>query len=139
MSSSSVDESTVQPETAVSAGKWEPVADDVLAAIRAKIEPTIRKASDDLYGDLLDTVQDYLCENAAFNIKSRIEAADRQALSDRQALHAEKAKSAAMLGALTKIAAGGGDVQQTREGLITTARAAIAKATSPDQPVSVTA
>lgn len=58
---------------------WEDVADDVTSAIEKAVQPLLKRAVDDIYGGLLDTTQDYLKDNLAFNIASRIAAAEREA------------------------------------------------------------
>jgi hypothetical protein len=63
---------------------WEDVADDVTGAIEKAVQPLLKKAVDDIYGGLLDATQDYLKDNLAFNIASRIATAEREAASSRQ-------------------------------------------------------
>lgn len=63
---------------------WEDVSADVCGAIQAAVQPLLKKAVDDIYGGLLDTTQDYLTENLAFNIASRIDTAEREARRDRE-------------------------------------------------------
>ena len=63
---------------------WEDVADDVTGAIEKAVQPLLKKAVDDIYGGLLDATQDYLKDNLAFNIASRIDAAEREAAAARQ-------------------------------------------------------
>lgn len=65
---------------------WEDVSADVCSAIQAAVQPLLKKAVDDIYGGLLDTTQDYLTENLAFNIASRIDTAEREARNTRYAL-----------------------------------------------------
>ncbi len=65
---------------------WEDVASDVTDAIEKAVQPLIKKAVDDIYGGLLDTTQDYLKDNLAFNIASRIGVAEREASDARQKL-----------------------------------------------------
>lgn len=79
---------------------WEDVADDVTGAIEKAVQPLLKKAVDDIYCGLLDATQGYLRDNVAFNIASRIDCAERQALSDRQDLARERKKTAALLAAL---------------------------------------
>lgn len=66
---------------------WEDVADDVTGAIEKAVQPLLKKAVDDIYGGLLDATQDYLKDNLAFNIASRISTAEREAAQDRQCFH----------------------------------------------------
>ncbi len=63
---------------------WEDVSADVCGAIQAAVQPLLKKAVDDIYGGLLDTTQDYLTVNLAFNIASRINTAEREARSARE-------------------------------------------------------
>lgn len=63
---------------------WEDVADDVTGAIEKAVQPLLKKAVDDIYGGLLDATQDYLKDNLAFNIASRIDCAERSAANARQ-------------------------------------------------------
>lgn len=63
---------------------WEDVASDVTDAIEKAVQPLIKKAVDDIYGGLLNTTQDYLKDNLAFNIASRIDVAEREASSARR-------------------------------------------------------
>jgi hypothetical protein len=65
---------------------WEDVADDVTGAIEKAVQPLLKKAVDDIYGGLLDATQDYLKDNLAFNIASRIGAAEREAATARRNL-----------------------------------------------------
>ena len=65
---------------------WEDVADDVTGAIEKAVQPLLKKAVDDIYSGLLDATQDYLKDNLAFNIASRIGTAEREAMSARSAL-----------------------------------------------------
>lgn len=63
---------------------WEDHAKAAMAAIEPAIQPRLRKAADDVYADLLYTVQDYLLDNVLHNVRSQIAAADRQANIDRK-------------------------------------------------------
>lgn len=89
--------------TASSALDWEPVAQAVCEAASKALEPKVRKVADDLYDAMLSSVQDYLTENVEFNIGSRIEAAQRQAHSDRMALKALQTSHDELLEALTAL------------------------------------
>lgn len=62
---------------------WEDVADDVTGAIEKAVQPLLKKAVDDIYGGLLEATQDYLKDNVAFNIASRISTAEREAAGAR--------------------------------------------------------
>jgi len=70
---------------------WEDVADDVTGAIEKAVQPLLKKAVDDIYGGLLDATQDYLKDNLAFNIASRISTAEREARDARQRAEALEA------------------------------------------------
>ncbi len=63
---------------------WEGVADDVTSAIEKAVQPLLEKAVHDIYCGLLETTQDYLKDNIAFNIASRINASEHQARYDRE-------------------------------------------------------
>jgi beta-phosphoglucomutase-like phosphatase (HAD superfamily) len=65
---------------------WEDVADDVTGAIEKAVQPLLKKAVDSIYCGLLETTQDYLSNNLAFNIASRISVAEREAAEARRAL-----------------------------------------------------
>lgn len=74
---------------------WEDIAEDVTGAIEKAVQPLLKKAVDDIYAGLLDTTQDYLTENLAFNIASRIDCAEREAATARARiaqLEAERAE-----------------------------------------------
>lgn len=63
--------------------EWDEVADEVVAAILERLKPVLKKASESIYDDLLYTAQDYLIDNVRWNIRSTIDAANRQAYADR--------------------------------------------------------
>lgn len=63
---------------------WEDVASDVTGAIEKAVQPLLKKAVDEVYTGLLEATQDYLTDNLAFNIASRIDVAEREAAHDRQ-------------------------------------------------------
>lgn len=71
---------------------WEDVADDVTGAIEKAVEPLLKKAVDGIYGGLLEATQDYLKDNLAFNIASRISAAERELRDARQRADLYKAE-----------------------------------------------
>lgn len=56
---------------------FEEVASGVLDAIRPVVEREMREASNQLYGATMEAVQDYLSDNVNFNIRSRLESAER--------------------------------------------------------------
>ena len=71
-------------------GPWEDHAKLAVEAIQAAIEPRLKRVADDVYADLLYSVQDYLLSNVLGNVRGEIEAAHSQANYDRQrALKAE--------------------------------------------------
>ena len=84
---------------------WEDVADDVVTAIEKAVQPLIKQASESIYAGLLDTTQDYLRDNLAFNIAERISAAERQASADRIEADRLRGVNATLLEALEGIAA----------------------------------
>lgn len=57
---------------------WEDVATEATEAVAAVIEPQVRKAADDLYARMMESVQDYLADNLRFNLSSRLETAERE-------------------------------------------------------------
>ena len=65
----------------------EEAQDEIARAVEKAVQPLLKKAVDDIYGGLLDTTQDYLKDNLAFNIASRISAAEREAAYDRERFH----------------------------------------------------
>lgn len=55
------------------------IGDEVAASLKPEMfEPKIRRAADDLYEQLLDAVQDYLVDNVRWNIREKLDCADRQ-------------------------------------------------------------
>lgn len=74
---------TQDNKAAVEAQDWEIVGDEVVAAIIEKLKPALKKASEEIYENLLYTAQDYLIDNVRWNIRSAIDAAERQARNDR--------------------------------------------------------
>lgn len=57
----------------------EKIAEEAVASIKADLfEPLIRRATEDIYERLMDTVQDYLIDNARWNIRGKLQVADRQ-------------------------------------------------------------
>ena len=89
---------------------WEDMADDVTGAIEKAVQPLIKKATDDIYAGLLETTQDYLKDNLAFNIASRISAAEREAVHDRQ-------RCAVLIVALTELCEAIDDLISHSEGV----------------------
>ena len=76
-----------------------------MTAIEKAVQPLIKQASADIYAGLLDTTQDYLRDNLAFNIAERISAAERQASADRIEADRLRGVNATLLEALEGIAA----------------------------------
>lgn len=130
---------------------FEAVADGVLDAIRPVVEREMREAANQLYGATLEAVQDYLSDNASFNIRSRMEAAEQSRRIEwerAEALTKEKADLLTALKsaehALTQFTAFELDcreimgntnfaiVQNERENV----RAAISRATGEDSPAN---
>lgn len=101
---------------------WEDVADDVTGAIEKAVQPLLKKAVDDIYGGLLEATQDYLKGNLAFNIASRISAAEREAANERARADLYKSERDELLEALEELL-------KIRSGrTVTAARAALSKA-----------
>lgn len=69
---------------------------DLLAVVTAGAEAFSRKAADDLYAHLLAATQDYLIDNARYNIGETINAAHRQARHDREAWGKAEARAATL-------------------------------------------
>jgi hypothetical protein len=84
---------------------WEDVADDVTGAIEKAVQPLLKKAVDDIYGGLLDATQDYLKDNLAFNIASRISTAEQEASNCRREIEREREITAELLSACIHAAA----------------------------------
>lgn len=82
---------------------WEDVASDVTGAIEKAVQPLLKKAMDEIYAGLLDTTQDYLRDNLAFNIAERINAAERQAYADRIEAERLRGVNADLLAALYQV------------------------------------
>lgn len=81
---------------------WEVVSGDVLEGLTQDVEHFVRIAHDNVYERLLCTVQDYLTDNLAYNIRSKLDAADRQAKADRERAAAAEHTVAVMRDALIK-------------------------------------
>lgn len=115
---------------------WEDVADDVVTAIEKAVQPLIKQASADIYAGLLDTTQDYLRDNLAFNIAERISAAERQASADRIEADRLRGVNATLLEALEGLLAEVDDTARRNgwagHGARDAARAAITLATGKD-------
>ena len=62
---------------------WEVPVSEVLEQVKSAIAPVAQQAADDIYSRLLETTQDYLVENALYNIGQRIATAECQAAHDR--------------------------------------------------------
>ena len=107
---------------------FEAVASGVLDAIRPVVEREMKEAANQLYGATLEAVQDYLSDNASFNIRSRLDAAERDRRAQWERAEAAMKISADLLEALTALEGvakfGGLPIQ----GELEDARAAIAKA-----------
>lgn len=82
---------------------WEDVASDVTDAIEKAVQPLLKKATDQIYAGLLDTTQDYLRDNLAFNIGERINAAERQAYADRIEADRLRGVNATLLAGLERL------------------------------------
>lgn len=81
---------------------WEDVATEVTEAVAAVIEPQVRKAADDLYIRMMETVQDYLADNLRFNLSSRLESSEREAVRLRRDCYDLGLQRAEMLRVLQK-------------------------------------
>lgn len=56
-----------------------PFPASALDGVEAAVEPHVRKATDDIYERVMETVQDYLRDNAEWNIRTQIDTAEREA------------------------------------------------------------
>lgn len=65
----------------VTQSDWSEVGQEVVAEIERKLRPVIQKLADELYDRLLFTAQDYLVDNALFNIGETIDSARRETQS----------------------------------------------------------
>ena len=66
---------------------WSAEADAMVAAMMPRIETALKKASESIYEDVLYTAEEYLKDNVRYNVKSTIDAANRQAQHDRTRAH----------------------------------------------------
>lgn len=73
-------------EGVVHSDGWEAGADAMVVALMPKLQRALRTAAERLYEEVLDTAEEYLKDNVRYNVQSAIDSANRQALSDRQAL-----------------------------------------------------
>lgn len=96
---------------------WEDVADDVVTAIEKAVQPLIKQASESIYAGLLDTTQDYLRDNLAFNIAERISAAERQASADRIEADRLRGVNATLLEALKRLLHDVDDLTSSSQGV----------------------
>jgi hypothetical protein len=80
-----------------------PEADALLTIVTERAADFSRKAADDLYAHLLAATQDYLIDNARFNIGETIDAAQRQARHDREAWGKAEARARSLTGALKEL------------------------------------
>jgi len=96
---------------------WEDIADDVTTAIEKAVQPLLKKAIDDIYGGLLDATQDYLMDNLAFNIASRINTAEREASLSRQEAAGLRERNAALQAGLSELSKAVHDLIDHSEGV----------------------
>lgn len=64
-------------EEKFTAVEWETAADEITGLLSRRAADIARKAADDFYERLLTTTQDYIAENARFNLESQLETANR--------------------------------------------------------------
>jgi hypothetical protein len=135
---------SVEAATAPSAAAIDHDIDIICAGITdelaAPFNRMVRKVSDDLYETLMYSVQEYLTDNVAHNLRNDLQSAKRQGLYDRQRAIAADAKAADLLSALkdardcllvaTKAAITLPDFDHSEVLAIKRANAAIAKATA---------
>jgi hypothetical protein len=53
--------------------KWQQAAEGICQVAEGLISSTVRKAADDIYASVMETVQDYLRENVEFNLSSKLQ------------------------------------------------------------------
>jgi aconitase B len=53
--------------------RWQDAAENICQAAEGPISSTVRKAADDIYASVMETVQDYLRENVEFNLSSKLQ------------------------------------------------------------------
>lgn len=86
--------------------QFQDIAAEAAACLKPDLfEPALRKVTDDLYDRLLTSVQDYLIDNAQWNIREQIEVHKRAAYSTGQKLVAAEKLNEALTGTLRRIAA----------------------------------
>jgi hypothetical protein len=109
-----------------------------LEGVEAAVEPHVKAATDRIYEDVMLSVQDYLRDNAEFNIGQQIATADREAAYARGKLVDMTADRDRMFAALTSLKpildsaesnASGNPEWEFVSGRVNAARAAIAKVT----------
>jgi hypothetical protein len=114
-----------------------PFPASVLGGIEAAVEPSVKAAAERIYEDVMLTVQDYLRDNAEFNVGQQIATSDREAAYARGKLADMTADRDRMYAALTSLKpildsaesnASGNTEWEFVSGRVNAARAAIAKA-----------
>lgn len=122
-------------QTGDSAIDFEAVASDILDVVRPVVEREMREAANQLYGATMEAVQDYLSDNVNFNIRSRLDAAERE-----RRLQWERAEAAtttcnelyealeAMVADAERIGIEDGLADQADPAVVANARAALSKA-----------
>lgn len=115
----------------------DPHIEAIVAKLHPKMEGIVHQYCDEAYAAIMESTQDYLLENAEFNLKSRVETAELQARHDRLELQRERQIKADLLEALQGLSnilgraesnASGNPEWEAVSGRINAARAAIAKA-----------
>lgn len=64
---------------------WEKAAPEICEKLLAQMPDVLSRITGDIYERLMRETQDYLQENVEFNLKSQLDAANRQAQADREA------------------------------------------------------
>lgn len=98
------DTGALRPQEPQSPEAWEATATAALEAVKAALEPHLKRASESLYEDLLYTVQDYLLDNVIYNVRQQIAAADRQANLDRRRAAEAEHENEALRGVIYRAA-----------------------------------
>lgn len=99
-----------------------------------QFEPLIRQVSENLYEQFLGAVQDYLCQNAEWNISQRIQVAERSAQQAWQTANLMQAEFALLRGNLSNMLATFGSSESLspdQSRACKAARAALAKVEAP--------
>lgn len=119
-------------------GAQDEAIEAVCKSLHPKLEAIVHQYCDEAYAAIMESTQDYLCDNAQFNIASKLETANREASYAREQVKRERSIKAELLEALQGLSnilnsaesnASGNPEWEAVSKRINAARAAIAKAT----------